>query len=46
MKWSGGGCARRGNPRDMTDSGGADRLPRLARIVQVENGARRRQSRC
>ena len=44
--WSDDGCARRGNPRETRKSGRPDRLRRLARIVQVENGAHRREGRC
>ncbi len=44
--WSESGCVRLGNPREKTEFGHPDRLRRLAWIVQEENGARRRESRC
>ena len=46
INWSDGGCARRGNPRAKTEFVYPERLRGLAWIVQQENGARRRESRC
>ena len=44
--WSGGGCIRRGNPREKTAFGHPNRFRGLAWIVQEEHGARRRENRC